>query len=656
MTAEPPRTDPLLGRVLEGRYRIDAVVASGGMATVFRGLDLRLQRIVAVKVMHAHLAADVQFRERFMREALVAARLSHPNVVSIFDQGHDADVWYLVMEYLPGITLRQLLRRRGALSPRQSLSLFEPVLAGLAAAHAEGILHRDIKPENILLCDDGRVKLADFGLARPGTAQTSTGSLLGSVGYMAPELLTHHVSDARSDIYSLGIVLYEMLVGTPPFSGDDALQVALAHATTEVPPPSERMQTIPLEVDELVLWATASDPDDRPRSAELLLEQAEDVATHLDDDTGHPYGRGTLPLPFPSRADTAPTTLLDGATVALATPTLEPATSTSLASRSDLDTPAVHTLQRRASRARRRGTVLALLVILLAALAGTAGWYFGAGPGSLTIVPNAEGVSAESARNALEAAGFLVQTSEESSVDVPSGSVISTDPAGGSPARPGSTVTITVSTEPAIVAVPDVVGSTQDVAEAALVSAGFAISPDADHVFSSTVASGAVFSLSAAGTDLPRGSTLAQGTTITLTVSLGAVPDVTGEDVDAATSMLSAVGLSLTVSSREFDDSIPEGAIISQKAAVEGAVRPGDTVDVVVSKGQDLVAVPDGLVQGSVASAVAALQSAGFTVEIDNDWLPEVMYSLATVSSLDPDEGTTIKRGSTVTIHWSFNG
>src|SRR5690554_7343727 len=264
----------MIGRLLDGRYQVRSRVARGGMATVYQATDLRLDRRVALKVMHGHLADDSQYKTRFIQEARSAARLAHPNVVNVFDQGQDGEIAYLVMEYLPGITLRDLLKDHPVLTNDQALDIMEAILSGLAAAHRNGIVHRDLKPENILLADDGRIKISDFGLARAAHANTATGNaLLGTIAYLSPELVTRGVADTRSDIYAIGIMLYEMLAGEQPFKGEQAFQIAHQHANDTVPTPSSKNSRVPEELDELVLWATARDPDQRPRDARAMLDQ-----------------------------------------------------------------------------------------------------------------------------------------------------------------------------------------------------------------------------------------------------------------------------------------------------------------------------------------------------------------------------------------------
>lgn len=275
--------DPLLGKVLDGRYEIVEMVARGGMAMVYRGRDTRLDREVAIKVMHAHLVSDDDFVERFRAEAVHAAKLSHPNLVSVYDQGRDGDVVYLVMEYLPSITLRDRLKGRLRLSPRESIVILDAILSALAVVHASGIIHRDLKPDNILLGRDGQTKLADFGLARAISTSTTTNTLIGTVGYVAPELVTRSETDIRSDLYTVGIMFYEMLTGTPPYTDDMPIQVAYRHVHDTVPPPSDKVSYLSPKLDALVLWATSKDPEDRPADADALRLALLDARTELPD-------------------------------------------------------------------------------------------------------------------------------------------------------------------------------------------------------------------------------------------------------------------------------------------------------------------------------------------------------------------------------------
>lgn len=285
------RRDPLIGTVLNDRYRIDAKIARGGMAMVYRGTDLRLDREIAIKVMHEHLISDDTFVERFRREAINAGRLTHPNLVAIHDQARDGDIVYLVMEYLPSVTLRRELKHRGTFTPRQAIVVLDAILAALEAVHSTGIIHRDLKPDNVLLGTDGQVKLADFGLARAVTTATTTKTLIGTVGYVAPELVTRAGADARTDLYTVGIMFYEMLTGAQPYTDDVPIQVAYRHVHDTVPPPSDVVTRLSPRLDALVLWATSKDPEDRPADAaefRLALAEARAEMSEAELDLGDP--------------------------------------------------------------------------------------------------------------------------------------------------------------------------------------------------------------------------------------------------------------------------------------------------------------------------------------------------------------------------------
>lgn len=276
--------DPLVGQLLDGRYRVDARIAVGGMATVYRAVDTRLDRVLALKVMHPALATDASFVERFIREAKSVARLAHPNVVAVFDQGAQGQYVYLAMEYVAGCTLRDVLRDRGALQPRAALDILEPVLAALGAAHRAGFVHRDMKPENVLIGDDGRVKVADFGLVRAvGTVTNTTGSVLGTVSYLAPEQIEDGTADTRTDVYACGVVLYEMLTGSKPHGGETPAQVLYQHLNEPVPAPSAAVPGLPAGLDDLVASATARNPEARPFDAVALLAETRAARSGLTD-------------------------------------------------------------------------------------------------------------------------------------------------------------------------------------------------------------------------------------------------------------------------------------------------------------------------------------------------------------------------------------
>ena len=388
--------DALIGRVLDGRYRVGPKIARGGMATVYEAIDLRLDRTVAVKVMHEGLTDDDEFVRRFQREARSAARLAHHNVVAVFDTGDDDGTLFLVMEYVPGLTLRDLIRKEAPMSPAKALAVIEPVLAALAAAHAAGILHRDVKPENVLLADDGRVKVADFGLARAinsDTQHTATGGvLIGTVSYLSPELVVNGNADARADVYAAGVLIYEMLTGHKPHQAESPIQVAYKHVHEDIPPPSASTPGIPPYVDALVARATARDTALRPADAGVLLHQVRRVRNALDHGVTSdadlmadltpttPVGRrrtptGELPaqiiepqeLSVP-RSSAGRRRLRPRARLGRSCRPRHRAST-----RSRTDTRSLREPPRRS----RRGPVLLALVLVLAVLAALGGWYLG---------------------------------------------------------------------------------------------------------------------------------------------------------------------------------------------------------------------------------------------------------------------------------------
>ncbi|HEX7835473.1 MAG TPA: Stk1 family PASTA domain-containing Ser/Thr kinase, partial [Pseudolysinimonas sp.] len=437
-------TDPMIGRLVDGRYQVRSRIARGGMATVYLATDLRLERRVAIKVMHGHLADDESFKQRFIQEARSAARLAHPNVVNVFDQGQDADSAYLVMEYLPGITLRDLLQEYGSLTAEQTLDISEAVLSGLAAAHKAGIVHRDLKPENVLLADDGRIKIGDFGLARAASANTATGAaLLGTVAYLSPELVTRGIADTRSDIYAVGIMMYEMLTGEQPFRGEQPMQVAYQHANDAVPTPSSVNARVPAELDELVLWATARDPEHRPRDARTMLDQLHDTEALIKTALPGTATAAQRTVVMPS----TPPPLVNRASEA-ETQVLRPrATRATAAAVSDSTAALAVASQKR----RGRGVWLLILVVVLAAVAGTTGWYFGAGPGSKVTIPQSiAGTTPAEAEAILVDLGFQVddQNGTIDSPTIPKDAVAQTDPAIGSAIAKGATVQLLISTGP----------------------------------------------------------------------------------------------------------------------------------------------------------------------------------------------------------------
>jgi len=645
-------TDPMIGRLLDGRYQIRSRIARGGMATVYLATDLRLERRVAIKVMHGHLADDSQFKERFIQEARSAARLAHPNVVNVFDQGQDSDMAYLVMEYLPGITLRDLLQEHKVLTTEQTLDIMEAVLGGLAAAHKSGIVHRDLKPENVLLADDGRIKIGDFGLARAASANTATGAaLLGTIAYLSPELVTRGIADTRSDIYAVGIMMYEMLVGEQPFKGEQPMQIAYQHANDSVPAPSIKNPKVPAPLDELVLWATSREPDDRPKDARVMLDRLfeEHSALMTSNPTGSTTVQRTMVMPT-----AAPTTVLaTGGTAetqilgSRGVPATNPPIQTSAAA-----------LATQTKKRRKRAVWLTLVIAAVVLLAGGAGWYFGWGPGAQVTLPESiAGMTAEEATATLQELGLTVaeERTEEPDLVVPAGMVADTDPPLGSRVAPGSTVALVISTGPRLIAVPAFAGMTEADANAAIAAAPFT-ALDPIRQFDGEVPAGTVIDALAgdsSGTSLSGVAQYGENQPVTLIVSVGPLPDVTGLTQDEAIARLAEVDLEFGAAREgDFSDSVPAGNVLRTQL-VEGAtvVRPGDSVDLIISRGVEMVTVPS-VVGMAWIDARPILEAAGFS--LDYAAIGDVAPALVTVSALNPSAGTSVPKGSSISISFSI--
>ena len=576
--------DPLPGTVLDRRYRIDAPIARGGMSTVYAGTDLRLERQVAVKVMAPALAHDPAFTERFVREARTAARLSHPNAVAVFDQGAEqtAAGWvvFLVMELVAGATLREVLHRRGRLRPDEAVSVLEPVLAALAAAHRAGLVHRDVKPENVLISAEGTVKVVDFGLARavaaPSTS-TQAGMVLGTVAYVSPEQVARGVSDARTDVYSAGIVLFELLTGTPPYGGDSALAVAYRHVHDDVPAPSTRVAGIPPALDDLVLRATCREPGGRPADAgvflaELAMARADlglrrvpsrEVATAFGIEAPTvPAGPGRAGPTAPEFAGPRGTTALP----AYARPVEAPGRSRRGASRIG---PADGSGWPAERRRRRTWSWVALAVVLLAALAtGTTAWWFGSG--RFAAVPSLTQLTRAQAEARLDGADLTARFDQEPSETVAAGRVVRSDPASGGRVLRGHSVTVVLSSGPPAVAVPSVTGQSVDDAQAAIQRAG--LRPQVTEQPSADVDAGLVVSQTPAGGKANRGST------VQLVVSTGPaiveVPDVRGLSIDDARQKLQDAGFRVKVRSLRI------GNVIAQSPGGGSERKQGSTVTI----------------------------------------------------------------------------
>lgn len=618
--------DPLVGMLIDGRYRVNQLLARGGMATVYIARDERLDRLVAVKVMHPHLAASQNFVQRFRREARSAARIIHPSVVSVFDQGIVAGSGYLVMELVDGPNLRTILNREGSLTLGRALTYTEAVLGALVLAHRTGVIHRDIKPENVLVPADGPIKVADFGLARAASdvSAATTGSVLGTVAYIAPELVTEGEPDPRSDLYALGIMLFEMLTGHTPYEDRTAMQVAWAHVHEDIPTPSSLESWIPTEIDEMVCSLAARNPEDRPVDAQAALDKLVRVRAELSDEL------------LTQRAEVGPSDdndltdkiRLRGETVALPM--------------AEKKSQRIKTQAQAPQKKRRLPLVIAtVLTLVIATGAAFSWWWFEYGPGSYISVPNVVNVVSADARETLETLNLTVQEEEAFDDDVASGIVISTNPGPEEKVHKNGTVTMVVSKGVEMIEVPDLLGSSgQDFNETirnARLSPGVM-----SEEYSETVEKGLIISL-----DPGPGQSVKHHSPINVVVSKGrepiTVPDVQGQTSEEATTALTDLGLQVTTS-EEFSTEVEKGTVISQDPAAETTLYRSDSVSLVISKGPEMTTVPN-VIRMSEREAVNAIEARGLIVNV-----VRVLGALDLVATVEPGAGTSVPVGSTVTI------
>ncbi len=660
----------MVGQVLDGRYRVEARVAIGGMATVYRAVDTRLDRVLALKVMHTSLSADETFVTRFIREAKSAARLAHANVVGVFDQGTDGTYVYLAMEYVEGCTLRDVLRDRGALRPRAALDVLEPVLAALGAAHRAGLVHRDVKPENVLIGDDGRVKVADFGLVRAVDSQTSatTDSILGTVSYLAPEQIEDGTATPRTDLYACGVMLYEMLTGGKPHSGGSPAQVLYQHLNKDMPAPSAAVPGMAAALDGLVALATARTPEQRPEDAVALLARARTVRAELTDeqlDAVPPQATqgGTGPAEDAARlsgvsgisgdiaaAAAYATAGSEADTSVIPRPAGGPAAGPAPDSDSDLNRTALLSPppadppggSGAGAGGRRRRVqprwVLVTLAVLLVALVGTGIWYVNSG--QFVRTPAVLDETRAAATRTLSEAGLDVKVEEDFSERVERGHVIGTDPEPGERVRKTGTVTLTVSRGPHVVKVPDLEDTPLSDARRKLEDAG--LKPGTvERRFDEETARGSVLA-----TDPEPGSKRRPGAAVALTVSKGApveVPDVVGDKRSDATEELEKAGLKVRIATERVHSEHEKGSIARQSPTDGARAAEGDTVTLTVSKGPDMIEVPD--VEGSSEDeATEKLEGAGFEVTVRRIFFGDTVFNQS------PDGGEKAPRGSSITI------
>jgi eukaryotic-like serine/threonine-protein kinase len=664
-----------IGQLLDGRYLVESQLARGGMATVYLGRDVRLDRAVALKIAHPELASDPEFSGRFIGEARAVARLSSPNVVAVFDQGSTGDINYIAMEYVPGPTLRELLNARGRLSPREALDIVEGVLAGVAAAHSAGIIHRDVKPENVLLGSGSQVKVADFGLARAaaGIRHTKTGLLIGTAAYLAPEQVSSSTSDERTDVYAVGVMLFEMLTGSQPHTGDTPLAVAYKHVNAQVPAPSTLMPGLPAALDALVALGTSRDPELRPQDAGHYLQAIIQVrrgmpvpqpnarrgahAASADGGAGPDAllagnGGTFTAATFGRGADLGPAEGADGADSypgrTAATGRLQQANHTMIVSAADAD-PDYADAGSYARRPRRpRGyrepflqrwlfskrIIIVLALVLVAGL----GWWLASG--QYVSVPTVARQPVTAARTELADAGLTAVVGKARYSDsVPRGDIIGTDPGPGARLTHGGQVTLIPSLGPVLVTVPNVTGQPLAQADQTLRTAGLTPAAPTQQT-SSTIQQGIVIATSpVAYQEWPKNKP------VQVTVSAGPpLPSFVGEQLQQAQQQAQQGGYAISPVN-VTSSTVPPNTIVGQSPQPGSPITPGEVVTVKVSQGGQTVAVPD--VDGlKEHQAIQALQQAGFQVQVQGGGFG------GTVTSYSPTGQAP--QGSTITIVVAF--
>jgi beta-lactam-binding protein with PASTA domain len=640
-------TDVLIGRMLDGRYHVRSRIAHGGMATVYLATDTRLDRQVALKVMHAELARDADFVGRFIGEAKSVARLSHPNIVAVFDQGSDGQYLYLAMEYVPGRTLRSLLRERGWFSWGEALDVMDPILSGLAAAHQAGIVHRDVKPENVLLTADGRVKVVDFGLARAQTAagHTQAGVIIGTVAYIAPEQVTGGVTDVRTDVYAAGVMLFEMLTGGQPHTGESPLAVAYKHVNSDVPAVGELVADIPPAVDQLVRAATSRDPQRRPADAGVFLGAVRALrGAGSGPRTGIGPGAGAGAAAYGMPAEYGAVSEFGAAAGGSHTMIVAGRdgydgarydTGRYNAGSGYADEATYHGREPFLQRwlFSRRLAYLAAAVVAVIAL-GAGGWWLTSG--RYMPLPSVDGMTAAAATATLHQAGFGVRVGTRMiDNNVPKGDVVSTSPSRR--ALPGATIALTVSSGPRMIVVPPVTGKSLTDAIAVLRNAGLTVSDTPKDVGAVGVAVNSVV-----GTTPPAGTSWPQTRVVYVDVVTGIpLPNLAGQDFNAVQNWANSNNIKLNPV--QVASSQQQGIIVRQSPAPNTPVAPGQAVTVYVSNGPPQVAIPN--VQGEpFRQAKRQLEQLGFQVH------GQPVFFGNTVDGTSPSGSAPA--GSTITVYY----
>ena len=626
----------LTGELIDGRYQLLRQVATGGMASVYEALDTRLDRKVAVKIMHSHLAQDEAFVSRFIREAKAAAALSHPNIVAVQDQGWNQSgvpAVFLVMELIEGHTLREYLNERGRFEIKDAINYLTPILSALSAAHALGIVHRDIKPENILISKDGRIKIADFGLARGeiiGTTMTAESSvILGSVSYLSPEQVQRGIADSRSDVYAAGIVAYEMLTGEKPFNGDTPIQIAYMHVNEEIPRLRSKRKEIPQGLDDLIASATAKNPDDRPRTATQFLERLQQIQIEIDPKKNQLDLGLDLPVepirekarrkavPEPSKEETAPV------------------------KENTREVKRQEEKKKRASKRVRRNRKVALV---LAIALGVGGWWTLVGPGSRVVVPSTVGGTFNEAVSSFTPLGLTAVVLENRyDEEIPKGKIIESVPAGGGKVDAGGSVKLIISKGPERYTVPMLTGLTPEAAQVAVTKSPLVIGTISEE-FNSEIPKGFVINSSPA-----TGSSVKRDSKINLVVSKGieqvALPIYVGKSGEQALNELTQAGFNVEVG-YAFSETTPELAVISQKPAGGATANKGGKVSILISKGPRYTFIPKTIITMEANAGKAMLESLGLKVKVVSIGNAKKKV----VKKVSPAVNTKVLRGSLVTI------
>ena len=625
----------LSGELIDGRYQLISQIAQGGMASIYSALDTRLDRKVAVKIMHPHLAQDEAFVNRFIREAKAAAALTHPNAVSVQDQGWNTNgvpAVFIVMEMVEGSTLREYLDESGKFGVAQTLQYLTAILGALAAAHKLGIIHRDIKPENILISNDGRIKIADFGLAHGaliGSTLTAESSVvLGSVSYLSPEQVQRGISDARSDVYSTGILAYELLVGEKPFSGDSPIQIAYMHVNNRVPRVSQSRSDIPKELDDLIYAATSSNPDERPRDAGVFLSGIQDIARSIDPKRN----QLSLELDIPMQK-------ISEKSSKMKKKKLNPEPVREITEEKPKREMTAGTKRRTSKRVRRNRIIAATLAVAL----GIGSWYALIGPGSRIVVPSVVGASIEEANAALAPLGLTSEVIERRfDEDIASGKILESDPSGGDKVDAGGRVNLVVSKGQERYVIPVLTGLTPSAALKVLTSQPLK-SAGISEEFNTTIPKGLVIS-----SNPPNGQKVKRDTPVSILVSKGieeiALTTYVGQSADQAQNELTEAGFNVE-SSFAYSETVAAGAVVSQTPAGVVSAPKGSTITLVVSKGSKFVFIPN-VYSIETNKAMATLKDLGLKVKVRSIGKKTVKY----VTNVSPKIGTKVLRGTVVTI------